>query len=888
MRISLNLQDNLLGENEQTLLTKSLSNALEDSTINLNLSQEVSSPKLASNFNQTSREPLQKQQDLVQRQSTQQTNPSASDRAALFTNNSQTKFGQLISRGIVEHLAAKRWRSIQSSSSNSSQNQAERAIQEEPLTEQHLSLCSCYCCQFAELALADLPEEPAVASAQASGGAIPALSSNPNATAKIYLDFNGHVTSDTWWNSKYNDDQDIVTAAYSTDSDKNSFSGSEIAAIEKIWQRVAEDYAPFNVDITTVNPSNFSAREGLRVVVGGSSKDWMGGSAGGIALINSWRWNGDTPVFVFEDQLGNGNAKYTAEAISHEVGHALGLHHQSRYNSSGEQTEAYHSGSGKGVTGWAPIMGTGYTKNLTTWRKGKSSKGSTQDDLAVLASSSNGFGYRSDDRGDTNATATVLTGGTTLSSQGIISTMTDVDVFSFTTGTGDVSFDIDVAPVGANLDAIAELWDGDNLLLKSNPSDKLNANLETYLNAGTYYLHIKNNGQYGRLGQYTVSGTVVEPDSNIPNDNPPDSDGSNSSDNVIAEIGEVGQFKNLTHISQTIVLEKDYINPVVFAQPLSRNGKDPAIVRIDNIESDRFTVSVQEANYKDGRHTTESFSYLVLEAGTWQLADGTLLEVGSFKTNATTTSEWANIDLKAFDKAPVVLSQVQTSNDSDFVRLRQQNISADNFQLALEKEEALETAAHGTEAIGWMALSAGAGDWSGLSYQAGYTGDRMTHRWSSIDFSPNFKKAPQLLASVATYDGGDPVGLRYQQLTSAGVQLMLEEDTSRDRETKHTSENVGFLALEGSGILAAQAYDPLNNQASTAQAIPEPVIGGEPFSSEANSNHQEFDFIQFTQLGNSTDSKLGVSALAFQQPDEEEILGGVDRASLGLDSVSLV
>ena len=41
-----------------------------------------------------------------------------------------------------------------------------------------------------------------------------------------------------------------------------------------------------------------------------------------------------------------------------------------------------------------------------------------------------------------------------------------------------------------------------------------------------------------------------------------------------------------------------------------------------------FTAYLQEAEYKDGAHTNESFSYIVLEAGTWELDNGSLLEVG--------------------------------------------------------------------------------------------------------------------------------------------------------------------------------------------------------------------------------------------------------------------
>ena len=89
-----------------------------------------------------------------------------------------------------------------------------------------------------------------------------------------------------------------------------------------------------------------------------------------------------------------------------------------------------------------------------------------------------------------------------------------------------------------------------------------------------------------------------------------------------ATIGEFGKVSGFNHRRKTIELDNSYENPVVFALPLSRNGGDPATVRITNIESDSFTVYLQEPEYKDGWHVEESFSYMVLEAGEWELLNG--------------------------------------------------------------------------------------------------------------------------------------------------------------------------------------------------------------------------------------------------------------------------
>ncbi|MEM6610713.1 MAG: carboxypeptidase regulatory-like domain-containing protein [Cyanobacteria bacterium P01_C01_bin.72] len=275
-------------------------------------------------------------------------------------------------------------------------------------------------------------------------------------------------------------------------------------------------------------------------------------------------------------------------------------------------------------------------------------------------------------------------------------------------------------------------------------------------------------------------------------------------------IGEIGHIAALNHGIQTIQLDHSYENPVVFALPLSYNGGDPAIARITDIQNDSFSVYVQEAEYKDGAHTDESVSYMVLEAGNWELEDGTLLEVGSLATKANVASSWKNIDFDSnFDSTPVILSQVQTQNGEQFVRTRQNAASVDGFALAMEEEEKYKRSGHAGETIGWLAMESGSGSWNGLDYQAGHTGRVVDHSWETVSFEQSFNQAPNLFASISSYKGGDPVGLRHLNLGASNVQLRVEEDQSFDHEILHTNESVDFLAIAGSGSLVATPHDIL-------------------------------------------------------------------------------
>ncbi len=370
----------------------------------------------------------------------------------------------------------------------------------------HGGVCNCSICTGQ--GLNEIAAAATVASSTTSGPAasnplssIPALSSNSGATAKLFLDFNGHTQAS--WGSYTN----VITPVYDQDGDRTTFSTGELASIQEIWARVAEDYAPFNIDVTTIDPGSSADRVVARIAIGGNYSDWFGQGAGGVAYIGGF-YNGAPNVgYVFEDALGNGNARYVAEAASHEAGHLFGLLHQSLWSGNTLVDEYY-----EGTAAWAPIMGVGYYSQRTTWHNGTDNEGpaSFQDDMALLAGTANGFGYRTDDFGSTQALATALSAtANSVNIAGRISTNTDQDWFSFTTTGGALNLTLNVAQVGANLDSVLELRNASGtLLVTANPTTTLSASLSSSLTSGTYFVVVRSSGGYGNVGQYTLTGTA--------------------------------------------------------------------------------------------------------------------------------------------------------------------------------------------------------------------------------------------------------------------------------------------------------------------------------------------------------------------------------------------
>jgi hypothetical protein len=366
-----------------------------------------------------------------------------------------------------------------------------------------IGLCSCpYCSGIGldQIPQAEVAESGALAESNPLSS-LPQLSSNPGATAKLFLDFNGHFQAS--WGAWSN----ITTPVFDQDGDPTTFSNSELSTIQQIWARVAEDYAPFNIDVTTIAPG--TTTKVAHIAIGGSSYDWYGSGAGGVAYVGGFYNSAPHVGYVFPANLGNGNPKYVAEAASHEAGHLFGLQHQATWDGTTLVT-AYN----RGASGWAPIMGVGYYEVRTTWHNGPTSSSSTsyQDDMAILANSLNGFGYRPDDYGSTVATASPLPiSGNSVNLSGLIGRADDRDVFSFTTGGGTLSFQLNVAQYGPNLDSVLELWDSSGSVLVVNaPTNSLNSSISTTVGAGTYYLVARGMGDYGNVGQYTLTGTLPD------------------------------------------------------------------------------------------------------------------------------------------------------------------------------------------------------------------------------------------------------------------------------------------------------------------------------------------------------------------------------------------
>jgi hypothetical protein len=368
------------------------------------------------------------------------------------------------------------------------------------------------------------------------------LNSLPGSNRTIYLDFTGFSLVGTYWqrNDTYSDTSDDYTneqmqmPAYDVDGDTSTYNAVERQNIIDTWSAVAEDYAPFNVNVTTADPGDAAldrtnesdAVYGMRALITNNTNAIaLDCGCGGVAYLGVFDDSGPFnntflgPSLNFTQNWFDG--KTISDVVSHEVGHNVGLGHDGLRDDL-ETTAGYYGGR----DGWAPIMGVGYDEPLVQLSNGTYTSEDTvgnneEDDYSVAVS--NGLPLRADDHADARGAASALTNGTERS--GFISTRPDVDYFFFIATATSHVISVTSPSRSTNLDIQAKLFDSSGTLLSttnpnffrvSTPSATgLDAVFTATTTAGdTYYIAVDGVGygsglstgysDYGSLGEYRI------------------------------------------------------------------------------------------------------------------------------------------------------------------------------------------------------------------------------------------------------------------------------------------------------------------------------------------------------------------------------------------------
>ena len=274
---------------------------------------------------------------------------------------------------------------------------------------------------------------------------------------------------------------------------------------------------------------------------------------------------------------------------------------------------------------------------------------------------------------------------------------------------------------------------------------------------------------------------------------------------VFGEIDSVNLTQGGPNDWAVIQMDREYKNPVVVVGPVSNEGQDPAVIRVRNVTSTSFELQIDEWDYLDGGHIEETIGYAVVEAGRHRFADGTLLEAGTLP--AVGGPSWTTGSLlSGFTSAPIVLSSVSSAIEPDAVTPPHRNITSSGFDTLLQEQEA-DDQVHAGEVLSYLAIESGYGDgWDASTFGG------VTNQQKSVPLIGGFTDIPVFLGSIQTFNGFDTSALRYGRVNNGTVSMWLniEEEKSKDTETKHGAETVGYLAHRH-GDLTGESWDPASS-----------------------------------------------------------------------------
>jgi hypothetical protein len=353
----------------------------------------------------------------------------------------------------------------------------------------------------------------------------------------VYLDFDGITLGDSRWTAPPPKPGEVGNFTqggydgYDTDGEPSTFGVAERSDIQQIWAQVSEDFAPFQVDVTTQDPGPLNltrstagdSQYGIRVAVTDDpdARRQVPGcevscSVIGLAYVDVFdtvdtRPEYGGPAWIFTEKLG-GQTRVIADVVSHEVGHTFGLFH----------TALPVSGLG------ASIMNSSITAaRVTHW---VNSGG--VDEREFIAT--HGVRPVVDESGTSAASSRPYFAG----ARGVVGDATDVDWFRITECQAGATISAQPADVGPNLDLRVTLVDSAGVTVAADaptttlPNGGMGATVTVPVFGGPWFVVVDGVGSgfqgadqpfgfgypdFGSLGAYTLDavgcGVAAQPPS---------------------------------------------------------------------------------------------------------------------------------------------------------------------------------------------------------------------------------------------------------------------------------------------------------------------------------------------------------------------------------------
>ena len=202
--------------------------------------------------------------------------------------------------------------------------------------------------------------------------------------------------------------------------------------------------------------------------------------------------------------------------------------------------------------------------------------------------------------------------------------------------------------------------------------------------------------------------------------------------------------------------------------------------------------AVVSRNLSTGSRRVAMVAAILIACGVWAFVR-TGGSSGSFENDKVDSFGYVSF-YQSFQNVSIVITSITSVYGEDAVTGRLRNITVQKFEYRLQEQE-LNSENHQWEIVNYVAWEPSTGSWNGITFEVSKTGDNVRHKFKKIEFELSFANNPVFLSEMQTTDGENTANIRWEKNSTEFIKVQIDEEQSKDAETKHTTEVVGYIVF---------------------------------------------------------------------------------------------
>jgi PKD repeat protein len=256
----------------------------------------------------------------------------------------------------------------------------------------------------------------------------------------------------------------------------------------------------------------------------------------------------------------------------------------------------------------------------------------------------------------------------------------------------------------------------------------------------------------------------------------------------LMEAGEV----QVTPQWQRVECSEAFADPIVIANAMSADGGASTFISLRHVEPTGFEIRLQHENDAASASARAVAGFLVLERGTYTLADGSLAEAETVEVTWFGGSHTLPFNCP-FNSIPVVTTAVTSGNAAELVSSHVQVVTKGGLSVNLHGD-ASASRASSPPTLSHIAWEPSAGTLRGIVFETNNALGIVRGQWHPVVFRGGFDTPPVVLAEVQGRLSGSPLTVRWEAKHTDGVEGAIDPP-SRIEDEYDAPEVVGYIAL---------------------------------------------------------------------------------------------